>query len=151
MTRRESLQLSAVAMATAILTGCPKGSNTDPREKRRAHATAMFLLVLHPSYLQEALSNTPQDQLPGASLLLKVMPPVFASMRTYFQAQSSALGMAALVQKYKDIRDEMYNASSSVQPSTGAPTSNKPPYSTPDECPCVIDHSCPQVEALLQF
>jgi hypothetical protein len=150
MTRREGLKLSAITTAAAILAGCQK--NTDPREKRRAHSTAMFLLVHQRSYLQQAYSSTPQNQLPGASLLRKVMPSVFESMRAYYKAQVLQIGEQVLVQKYNDIHTEMYNSTSSVPPTgTNGQPADQPPYSSPDECPCLIDNSCPPVEALLQF
>jgi hypothetical protein len=111
----------------------------------------MFLLVLQPNYLQEVLGNP--SNIPGASLLHKVMPSVFDSMRAYYlQQAATTAGAAALVQKYKDIHTELYTATSTATAAQSTVVAaGTPAYSSPDECPCIYDNSCPQVEALLKF
>jgi hypothetical protein len=144
MNRRDGLKFSLLAVAS--LTAC---KHYNDRDKSRAHSTAMFLLILHPSYFEQARSDVPQTSLPGKSLLRKVDAKVFNAMRAYLKDQVAQYTAAVVAKRYQDIRDEAYNASKFGVHSESAPAA--PPYTSPDECPCAFDFSCAQVEALLNF
>ena len=172
MNRRQSLELSLLGAAAAAITACSRdntvttappansanataGSNgltamtTSDREKRRAHALAMFLLVLNVDYRTQAVSNTPQNQLNQASQLRKVRPDVFGPMRDYLTQLKKSIGDTAFNSSLNLIRDFMREAANHKDPHALSVLDD--PYTSPDECPCLINNTCPSIEALLAF
>jgi hypothetical protein len=169
MKRRDTLKLSIVAAATAALTGCGHSEI----DKRRAHALAMFLLILEENYRGEAISDTPQNQLREKSLLRKVDPKIFDNMRAFLKKDLADTkddagnpAPALFHRKYRNIRLLMAQAANfkagdtttlgislCADWPTAAMTSGRgdDPYSNPDECPCVDIAACPPVESLLSF
>jgi hypothetical protein len=183
MNRRQTLELSLLGAAAAIVTACGGDNNKKApsddlsaalarpaasgatgssgssgstgssggadRKRRRAHALGMFLLALNDDYRNhEIITNTTQDNLPTPSLLHKVRPDVFLAMREFFIQTQSQIGPDALNSIMRAIRDFSRQAANHKL-STAALTVADAPYTSPDECPCLVDNSCPEVEALL--
>jgi hypothetical protein len=168
MNRRDTLKLSILAAASAALTGCGHSEI----DKRRAHALAMFLLLLLENYRNEVLNHEQSGVRPD-SLLRKVRPETYANMRAFLLADRDATrdeagnpDPMAFHRKYRNVRLLMALASNFVSgqhptqlglslcvdwPPLQASGRGDDPYSNPDECPCEDLKSCPPVESLLQF